>query len=106
MASGSSRMVPTFLRGLSEPKGFWNTICTTGRSARRAEALAPTTSVPAIFSVPREGGSIIATMRARVDLPQPDSPTTAKVLPAASVKLTSATACRVAVPRMRPRRTP
>ena len=41
-------------------------------------------------SVPAEGGSIIVTRRASVDLPQPDSPTTASVRPASSVKLASA----------------
>ena len=35
---------------------------------------------------PRVGGSIIVTSRASVDLPQPDSPTTASVLPASTVE--------------------
>ena len=34
-------------------------------------------------------------MRARVDLPQPDSPTTASVLPRSSLKLTPLSACTV-----------
>ena len=37
--------------------------------------LAPATSCPAIFNEPDEGSSISVRARARVDLPQPDSPT-------------------------------
>ena len=39
----------------------------------------PTISWPDIWSDPEVGGSIMVTRRARVDLPQPDSPTTASV---------------------------
>jgi hypothetical protein len=85
-------MAPTCLRGLSDPYGSWKTIWTWQRSALSASRLAPTTRVPAISSSPLVGSSIIVTSRARVDLPQPDSPTTARVLPGVSLKETPATA--------------
>ena len=47
-----------------------------------------------VFAVigPTFSGSIMVSMRARVDLPQPDSPTMARVLPSSTVKVASATA--------------
>src|SRR5213594_254180 len=53
---------------------------------------------------PPVGVSISETMRARVDLPQPDSPTTARVLPAWTEKDTPPTACKWSEGRMKPRR--
>ena len=53
---------------------------------------------------PAVGFSISATMRASVDLPQPDSPTTASVRPASIVNETPPTACRRAGSRSMPRR--
>ena len=47
-----------------------------------APADVSTASTPASSSVAADGGSISATTRASVDLPQPDSPTTASVRPA------------------------
>ena len=90
--SGSSRIAPIFWRGLSEPYGSWKTICTSRRSRARACRSARAMSTPSMISEPPVGGSIIVTIRASVDLPQPDSPTTASVLPASSVKLTPSTA--------------
>ena len=57
-----------FLRGLSEAYGFWNTICTRGRSALRAAAPACATSTPSMSSAPAVGASTIVTCRASVDL--------------------------------------
>ena len=42
------------------------------------------TSSPSISSAPAVGGSISVNSRASVDLPEPDSPTTASVRPASS----------------------
>ncbi|MNP73681.1 hypothetical protein D3C76_1704330 [compost metagenome] len=84
ISSGSASWSPIFWRGFSEAYGLWNTICTSRRSCLRSALLAPVTSVPAICSEPEEGSSIKVRARARVDLPQPDSPTTARVLPASS----------------------
>ena len=86
-------IAPTRLRGFSDAYGSWNTICSsrrTGRSWRREyfEMSMPSkTSEPLVMSYSR------AMHRARVDLPQPDSPTRPRVSPARSSKLTSSTAC-------------
>ena len=45
-----------------------------------------------MLSTPAVGGSIRVIRRPSVDLPDPDSPTTASVSPRASVKLAPATA--------------
>jgi hypothetical protein len=68
-------------------------------------AEAPTISFPAICSEPEVGVSIMVTRRARVDLPQPDSPTTASVLPRSTVKLAPSSAFNVAASRKAPRET-
>ncbi|EGV37096.1 hypothetical protein l11_14570 [Neisseria weaveri LMG 5135] len=47
---------------------------------RREDSLA--VSVPLMASVPDVGSSIRVSWRAKVDLPEPDSPTMASVLPA------------------------
>ena len=90
--NGSSSAAPIVWRGLSEPNGFWKTICTRGRKALRVVASAWATSTPSITSRPAVGGSIIVSTRAKVDLPQPDSPTMARVRPAATVNDTPASA--------------
>ena len=51
-----------------------------------------TASRPSMVSAPEVGGSIRVTMRASVDLPQPDSPTTASVRPGSTAKDTPLTA--------------
>jgi hypothetical protein len=58
---------------------------------------------PSISMVPEVGGSIIVSMRASVDFPQPDSPTTASVEPRSTSKLTPLTACSsLVLPNMPP----
>ncbi len=69
-------------------------------SVRRS---APTIFWPSMENVPDVGFSTMAIMRARVDLPQPDSPTTASVLPALSAKLTPSTALSVSGGAIGPR---
>jgi hypothetical protein len=103
--SGSSSSVPTFLRGLSEAYGFWKTICTVGRNRFNVALSASTMSTPSIFSPPDVGRSIIVTWRANVDLPQPDSPTTASVSPARTVNETPSSARTTALARNGPRDT-
>ena len=58
-----------------------------------------------MLSEPEVGCSIMVMRRASVDLPQPDSPTTASVLPRAMVKLTPSSAFSVAWPEKAPRET-
>ncbi|CAJ8933490.1 Uncharacterised protein [Burkholderia pseudomallei] len=104
IASGSASVCSTVLRGLSEANGFWNTICTRRRSAATVSRSAPATSRPSIDRCPALGGSIIVSCRASVDLPQPDSPTTASVLPRARENDTPFSAFTVPWPNI-PRRT-
>ena len=103
ICSGASKICPIRWRGFSEPYGFWNTICTERRAAASAVPEAPCTCTPCNVKSPALGACAKATMRARVDLPQPDSPTTAKVLPAEMLKDTSCTACSSAGARSSPR---
>lgn len=104
MASGSSSTVEIFLRGLSEPYGFWNTSCTACLNSRLRSGGGFTASAPISVSWPAVGFSISATMRARVDLPQPDSPTTASVHPRSMRNEMSPTARRCDGARNSPRR--
>ena len=70
--------------------------------ARRMRSPAPTSS-PSISSAPAVGVSIMVSRRASVDLPEPDSPTTASVRPASSANETPASAFTVAGGRKAPR---
>jgi hypothetical protein len=96
IASGSSSAWPIFFLGLRLANGFWNTICTLRRSARRVDVSAPVASAPSIQIRPALGISSIAIWRASVLLPQPDSPTTASVRPGARTSETSSSARTVA----------
>ena len=58
-----------------------------------------------MFSEPDVGSSIMVMSRANVDLPQPDSPTTASVLPRSIAKLAPSSAFSVAWPEKAPRET-
>ena len=104
IARGSPRVWATVLRGLSEAYGFWNTICTRRRSAAMRALSACATSWPSTDRCPAVGGSIRVSWRASVDLPQPDSPTTASVRPRVSAKDTPFRALTVPLPP-RPRLT-
>jgi len=92
IASGSSSARPIFFLGLRLANGFWNTIWTLFLSARRVAASAPVAATPAMTTLPEVGVSSIAIWRASVLLPQPDSPTTARVRPGASASETSSSA--------------
>ena len=103
--SGSSSALPIVWRGLSEPYGFWNTIWISRLRRFRVAALAWATSSPSIRSAPAVGFSIKVKSRASVDLPDPDSPTTASVRPAFSENDTPDNALIVARERNAPRET-
>ena len=94
IASGSTSAAPIVRLGLSEPNGFWNTIwfCSCNRRSDAA-------GLPVMAMLPAVGGSISAHTRASVDLPQPDSPTTASVRPASSWNDTPSTAFSICPPR-------
>ena len=89
------------MRGLSEPYGSWNTSWALRRKSCKAAASSANTSRPSNRTVPAVGSISRSTRRLTVDLPQPDSPTSARVSPGATEKLTPSTACTVA--RGRPR---
>ena len=79
-------------RGSSDEYGSWNTICISPRASRSAAFASPVTSRPAIVTRPALGSISRSTSRATVDFPDPDSPTSPKVSPAAIAKSTPSTA--------------
>ena len=83
------------MRGLSEANGSWNTICIERRCGRISALLRPMISVPLSLMAPLDGSTSRSTLRATVDLPQPDSPTSPSVSPLPTEKLTPSTACTV-----------
>ena len=91
---GSAMMSPTRQRGLRLAKGSWKIIWMRRRSLRRCGGVARWRPSTRRRCAPprRSGGSRPTTMRATVDLPEPDSPTSAKVSPLAMVKETPSTA--------------
>jgi hypothetical protein len=88
-------MSPAVMRGLSEANGSWNTICIERRSGRNSALLRWLISSPLRRIAPLDGSTSRSTVRATVDLPQPDSPTRPSVSPGATEKLTPSTACTV-----------
>ena len=98
------------IRGFSDPKGSWNTICMSRRNSRngaRGTSVMSTTSPSRVRKlISPEVGSIPRSMHLeRVVLPQPLSPTIACVSPCLTAKLTSSTAftapiIRLVIPRV------
>ena len=82
----------TGMRGFSEPNGSWKMICMRLRNGRIRLLFQPVMSVPSKVTVPSVGGSSWRTVRPSVVLPQPDSPTTAKISPFLTSKSTPSTA--------------
>ena len=78
--------------GSSEPYGFWKTGCTRRRRRSSSVRLRLATRSPSKVTVPDVGSSRPSTICATVDLPDPDSPTKAVVVPRGMRKLTSSTA--------------
>ena len=91
-ASASPICSPTRRRGLSEENGFWKTICRRTSSRGRAPRVSGLTSRPSKRTVPDRGATIPTAARARVDLPQPDSPTSPTIAPRSISRLAPATA--------------
>jgi hypothetical protein len=90
-------MSSTVMRGFSDEKGSWKIICSSRRSGRswRLLSLAMSTVVPAAVRklISPEVGSIARRMhRDVVVLPQPLSPTSARVSPSRMWNETSSTA--------------
>ena len=91
---GSAMMSRTRQRGLSEAWGSWK-IMVRRRRIALVRSRGAVTSWPPIATRPRVGRYRPAISRATVDLPQPDSPTTARVTPLPIAKLTPSTAFRI-----------
>ncbi len=79
---------PARSAGLSEPRGFCGTYCRRARTSRAARPRNRYGSWPAKRTLPLSGASSPRTRRARVDLPEPDSPTRPVVPPAPMRRLT------------------
>ncbi len=88
----SAMASPTRRRGLREPKGSWNTICMRARRGRSAAADSRPRSCPAKLTRPPVGSSRRRMALPTVVLPQPDSPTSARVRPAGMSRDTPSTA--------------
>ena len=87
---GSATMSCTFQRGLRLAYGSWKIICIRRRTAFGRPS--PVVSMPSKTTRPRVGAYSPTSSRATVLLPQPDSPTSASVVPRAMLKATSSTA--------------
>src|SRR5260370_1222354 len=85
--------------GAGEANGSWNTICIARRCGRSSDLLRWVMSVPSIRMLPPVGSTKRSTLRATVDLPQPDSPTSPSVSPTPTEKLMPSTACTVPAAR-------
>src|SRR4029077_18697694 len=99
-SSASASCDPIFRRGLSDEYGFWKTIWSLARSRGRPRLVKVVSSRPSNSTVPAVVGTSPTDARARLDFPQPDSPTSPTIWPRSTVRLAPATARR----RSRPRR--
>ena len=80
---GSAMMSSTRQRGLRLANGSWKIICRRRRSFWRSASCAGAhMSMPSKVTLPDVGGNSPTTILATVDLPDPDSPTRARVSPA------------------------
>ena len=79
--------------GSSDPKGSWNTNCMCRRSASRCLPRSLVSSVPRNVTDPDLGLGACSIARARVDLPDPVSPTMPSVSPGMMSNETPDTAC-------------
>ncbi len=87
--SGSATICPAVIRGLSEEYGSWKTSCTSRRAVRSPPR--PNSS-PRNRIAPPLGAWTWTRARARVDLPEPDSPTSPRVSPGCSSRSTPSSA--------------
>src|SRR3989475_6113377 len=92
LSSGSCRMSPTVMRGSREANGSWKIICIFRRTRRRRPPRSRVMSWPSNTILPAVAGSSAVMSRARVDFPQPDSPTRPSVSPRRISRSTPSTA--------------
>src|SRR3954470_17812727 len=100
---GSPTILPADMRGSSEENGSWKMICIWRRKGRSSALPRCVMSVPLSLMDPAVASIRRRIARPTVDLPQPDSPTSASVSPGLIDRLTPSTAytCPV-VRRSRP----
>ncbi|MNR41522.1 hypothetical protein D3C85_1599170 [compost metagenome] len=79
--SGSAMMSPMVMRGFKEASGSWKIIWISLRFSRNAPCSSLVKSCPSHTTLPSVAGTRPISARAKVDLPQPDSPTTPRVSP-------------------------
>src|ERR1022692_4717922 len=91
-ANGSPMIAPTRRRGFSEPYGSWKIIWISRRNGRMALRDRLVMLRPSNVAVPEVTGISPAMQRARVDLPQPVSPTRPSVWPLRTTSDTPSTA--------------
>jgi hypothetical protein len=80
------------IRGLSDPTGSWKMICIRRRSCLSSRPFFSKIFWPPSVAEPEVGGWSWIRVLPRVDLPQPDSPTSPKTSPAYASNETSSTA--------------
>ena len=90
---------PIGARGSRDENGSWKMICAWARNGVRAGPSRAVISSPPNRMRPDVGSSNRTTTRPRVDLPQPDSPTSPRVSPSSIARLTRSTAWTSAVVR-------
>ncbi|CAM4138094.1 hypothetical protein ROMU108268_17700 [Roseomonas mucosa] len=91
--SASPSVSPTVRRGFREVCGSWNTICARRWKRRRVAPRRAARSSPPKLTCPPSGESSPTSRRARVDLPQPDSPTMPSTSPRRTASDTPRSAC-------------
>jgi hypothetical protein len=89
-------MVRTFFLGLREEKGSWKIICISRRADFSSGLLSSKISRPLYSTLPSLLSLSLSMVLARVDLPQPDSPTMPRISPRYTEKDTSSTAFSMA----------
>ena len=96
MSSGSSRICCTVMRGFNDENGSWKIICISRRSGTSSFSLSECKLVQPFaelnLTLPASGSMARNMQRARVVLPEPDSPTTPKVSARAKSNETRSTA--------------
>src|SRR6266566_1962206 len=99
LSSGSWRMSPTVIRGSKDAYGSWKIICIFCRIRRSRRPRNLVMSWPSKVILPAVTGSSAVIKRARVDFPQPDSPTRPSVSPRRISRSTPSTARTASPPR-------
>src|SRR5437762_10610673 len=106
MRSDRVRWYRTVCTGFNDANGSWKIICTRLTYARNRRPPWTVTDRPCSRMSPDVRRCSCASSRATVDLPEPDSPTSAVTRPRCSAKLTSSTACTASWRRAKRVRSP